>query len=52
MSIKKLPVIWGKRDKIVVQGPNDSCRDRYMEVADQEEVGIYIRLGHQKLFLV
>lgn len=36
-DIKRLPVIWKKRDRIVIQGQKDRGRDRYMWVEDQEE---------------
>lgn len=39
-AIKRLTVSWEKRDKIVTQGQNDRCRDRSVQVEDQEEESV------------
>lgn len=49
-DIKRLTVIWKKRDKIVIQGQHDRHRDRYMGRGPRG--GICIRLGHQSVSLV
>lgn len=45
-DIKRLTVIWKKRDKIVIQGQHE----RYMGRGPRG--GICIRLGHQSVSLV